>query len=139
MGRLFRMGGGDPRYGTVGRTRPKVLRSKATGEVLRYKAGVPHPSSKNAPGYHLAEYRRNHGPEASWPASVREMKANALADALRRPGYEGSMELWREFLAYEYKLSHKGRLAARGLTPKKKRSEWVHVRRYRRRRPHRRA
>lgn len=74
------------------------------------------------------------GPIGSWPAEARALKDAALADALGRRGFEGSKELWNEYLDANYRRRYR---AQQGDRPKRpvKRSAWIIVRRHRRRRP----
>lgn len=68
----------------------------------------------------------------------RALKAAALADALGRPGYEGSAELWREYLDANYRRLYNAQAKERRAKRPRKASLWVRVRAYKRHRPHRR-
>lgn len=96
---------------------------------------LPAPKTAAAHRLHLAAL----GPVAGYSAEARALKADALADALGRKGYEGSAELWREYLDANYRklynAQQKGRRAARPKHP----SAWIKVRAYRRRRPGRKS
>jgi hypothetical protein len=131
----------SPKRAMAARTRKATAGPKQRAKIERALKRSQQPSRSPKPGTAAAWARaeRMLGPKSSWPAEARHLKDGALYEALGRPGYEGSKELWHEYLddlyrpAYRAAVTEKAR-TTRASKPKPKGS-WVHVKAHRRHRP----
>jgi len=119
--------------------RPRTAATVA-GEGQRHRAhgGPAQPRARLLPGPATKAAQRLWtaalGPMASWPAEARALKDAALADSLGRPGFEGSSELWREYLDDHYRRRYRAQQADRPRRARKP-AAWVRVRAHKRHRP----
>ena len=118
-------------------------RSAATvageGKRARSRRPATAPRSRSWPAPNTQAAHRLHqaalGPRAGWSGEARAIAADALADSLGRKSAEGSAELWREYLADNYRRVYNAQQKRRRAAKPKRPGAWIKVRAHKRHRP----
>jgi hypothetical protein len=116
-------------------------RAKVARALKRSQLTPSSPKPGTAAGRRRAEQLL--GPLSTWPAEAVALRNAAGAEALGRPGYEGSRALWHEYLDDLYRPAYRAAVADKSAATRARRAAakpkgkgaWIRVRAHRRRRP----